>query len=158
MYFWHRFPEFSKTLKVQDLSIKCEVYVEFLPEQVFEFFFQQCRNLRVAQFIGPIDWIVHEDIEDVLQNNPLTDLEMLVLSNTSSELMLLGLRTVHLLLDACPGLVGLGDLKTWRRIDYFDPDSEQFYKTDSAFMKLRKLAQERNWDIDFDIENCQTIK
>ena len=143
---------------MQDLSIKCEVYVEFLPEQVFEFFFQQCRNLRVAQFIGPIDWIVHEDIEDVLQNNPLADLEMLVLTNTSSEQMLLGLRTVNRLLDACPGLVGLGDLKTWRRIDYFDPDSEQLYKTDSAFMKLRKLAQERNWDIDFDIENCQTFK
>ena len=134
------------------------MYVEFLPEQVFEFFFQQCRNLRVAQLIGPIDWIVHEDIEDVLKNNSLSELEMLVLANTSSELMLLGLRTVHLLLDTCPGLAGLGDLKTWRRIDYFDPDSDYFYKTDSAFMKLKKLAQENNWDIDFDIENCQTIK
>jgi hypothetical protein len=32
---------------MQDLKIKCELYVEFLPEEVFQFFLQQCQNLKV---------------------------------------------------------------------------------------------------------------
>ena len=139
------------------MSIKCEIYVEFLPEEVFEYFFHQCSNLRVAQFIGPVDWIVHEDMEEVVRVNGLPQLEMFVLSNTSSELMQLGMRTVNLLLETCPQLVALGDLKTWRNIDYFDPSSDNFFKHDSAFMKLKKDAQFKNWDIDFDIDNCKTF-
>ena len=61
----------------QDLKIKCEVYAEFLPEQVFEYFFQQCSSLKMVQFIGPIDWIIHEDILDVFQNNSLDKVEVL---------------------------------------------------------------------------------
>ena len=152
---WRQCPSF---LSLTDLSVKCEVYVEFLPEQVFEFFMQQCRHMRTVQFIGPIDWIVHADIVDVMDNNSLEHLEVFILSNTALELMFLGLDTVHLLLDKCPCLVGLGDLKTWRRIDYYDPDSPMFYKNDSAFMKLRKYAQESNWEIDFDIENCDNFR
>ena len=67
------------------MGIKCEIYVEFLPEEVFEYFFHQCSNLRVAQFIGPVDWIVHEDMVEVVRVNGLPQLEMFVLSNTSSE-------------------------------------------------------------------------
>ena len=152
---WPRSPAFPA---LTELSIKCEVYVEFLPEQVMEFFLAQCFNLRVVQIIGPIDWIVHADIVDVLENNPLQHLEVLVLSNTALELMSLGLDTVNLLLDKCPHLVGLGDLKTWRKIDYYDPDSNKFFKNDSEFMKLQKQAQESNWEFDFNIENCDFLR
>ena len=56
------------------------MFVEFLPEEVFEFFFSLCHNLKVAQLIGPIDWIMHEDITDIFELNHLTNLEVLVLS------------------------------------------------------------------------------
>ena len=36
--------------------------------------------------------------------------------------------TVMLFLDKCPHNVGLGDLKTWMKIDYFDPESDLHYK------------------------------
>ena len=55
-------------------------------------------------------------------------------------------------------LVGLGDLKTWRKIDYYDPDSNKFFKNDSEFMKLQKHAQESNWEFDFNIENCDFLR
>ena len=45
---------------LQDLKIKCEVYVDFLSEDVFEYFLHQCQNLRIVQYIGPIDWMVHQ--------------------------------------------------------------------------------------------------
>ena len=125
---------------------------------MFEFFFSLCHNLKVAQLIGPIDWIMHEDITDIFECNPLASLEVLVLSNTSSSLMHLGMQTVRLFLDKCHNLVGLGDLKTWRKIDYFDPDSDLFCKNDSAFCNLKRDAQKRNWEIDFDIENCLDLK
>ena len=32
----------------------------------------------MVQFIGPIDWIIHEDILDVFQNNSLDKVEVLV--------------------------------------------------------------------------------
>jgi len=142
---------------LQDLKVKCEVYVEFLPEQVFEFFFQQCQRLKIVQFIGPIDWIVHEDILDVFHNNSLADLEMLVLANTSSEQMNLGMPTVLLFLEKCKHLIGLGDLKTWKKIDFYDPESEHFFKTESAFTKLQKDAVKKNWEIVFDLENLDFL-
>ena len=140
----------------QDLKIKCEEYVEFLPEQVFEHFFQQCSNLRVAQLIGPVDWIMHDDILDVFLNNSLTMLEVLVISNTSSQPMNLGLDTVMLLLEKCPNIVGLGDLKTWMKIDYFDPDSDLHYNSKSSFVRLREEARAKNWELDLDVDKFDT--
>ena len=144
---------FHTTSHVQDLKIKCEIYVEFLPEQVFEFFLQQCQHLKIVQYIGPVDWIVHEDILDVFNNNSLEELEVFVLSNTSTELMNLGLPTVFLFLEKCKNLIALGDLKTWKKIDFYDPESEHFFKSESLFSTLKKNATKKNWEIDFDLEN-----
>ena len=137
--------------------IKCELYVEFLPEKVFEFFFYQCQHLRIAQFIAPIDWVMHEDILDIFSNNNLKELEMLILSNTSSENMNLGMSTVMFLLEKCKKLIALGNLKTWKKIDYFDPESQHFFKNDSEFIDLKKDAIKKNWDIDFDVENLDFV-
>ena len=141
----------------QDLKIKCEIYVEFLPEQVFEYFFQQCSNLKIVQFIGPTDWILHSDILDVFETNSLSDLEILIISNTSAEPMDLGLDTVLLFLEKCPHLVGLGNLKTWRKIDYFDSESDLHFSNESDYFKLKQKAIRNNWEIDFDLENCDLI-
>ena len=137
----------------QDLKIKCEMYVEFLPEEVFDYFFQQCWSLKIVQFIGPTDWILHSDIQDIFENNSLASLEVLVISNTSTESMDLGLDTVLLFLDKCPQLVGLGNLKTWSKIDYFDPESGLHYSKESEYFQLRQAATKSNWEIDFDLEN-----
>ena len=107
-------------VQFQDLKVKCEIYVEFLPEQVFEFFLSKCHNLKILQFIGPVDWIVHQDIVEIFKYNSLENLEMFLLSNTSSESMNLGLDTVFWFLEKCENLIGLGDLKTWKNIDYYD--------------------------------------
>ena len=131
--------------------------MEFLPEQVFEYFFQQCSNLKIVQFIGPTDWILHTDILDIFENNSLANLEILIISNTSAEPMDLGLDTVLLFLEKCPHLVGLGDLKTWRNIDYFQPESDLHYSTESEYFKLKQAATRNNWEIDFDLENCDLI-
>ena len=131
--------------------------MEFLPEQVFEYFFQQCSNLKIVQFIGPTDWILHTDILDIFENNSLANLEILIISNTSTEPMDLGLDTVLLFLEKCPHLVGLGDLKTWRNIDYFQPESDLHYSAESEYFKLKQAATRNNWEIDFDLENCDLI-
>ena len=111
----------------------------------------------MVQFIGPIDWIIHEDILDVFQNNSLDKLEVVVLSNTSAQPMNLGMDTVMLFLDKCPNIVRLGDFKTWMKIDYFDPESDLHYKSESSFVKLKQQATASNWEIDLEIENCDMI-
>ena len=97
-----------------------------------------------------------QDLLDIFSSNPLTELEMVVLSNTSTEPMHLGMPTLLLFLEKCPNLSVLGNLKTWRRIDFYDPDSELYFKSESEFCKLKKLAVKNNWDIDFDMENLDS--
>ena len=82
---------------------------------------------------------------------------MLVLDNSSTEHMLLGLNTVILLLERCPKLTVLGNLKTWRKIDFYNPQSELYFKSESGFCKLRKDATVNNWDINFDVENLDDV-
>merc|ERR1712126_754920 len=118
---------------VEDLKVKCEMYVEFLPEEVFEVFLHQCSRLRIVQYIAPIDWVIHQDLIDLFSTNPLPFLEMLVLTNTSHQPMDLGLASVMLCLSQCPRLTVLGDLRTWRKIDYYDPESDFYFKSESMF-------------------------
>ena len=97
-----------------------------------------------------------QDLLDVFSSNPLTELEMVVLSNTSTEPMHLGMPTLLLFLEKCPNLSVLGNLKTWRRIDFYDPDSELYFKSESEFSKLKKVAVKSNWDISLDVENLDS--
>ena len=147
---WREKPAFANLL---DLKVKCEIYVEFLPEAVLDFFLLQCRRLEILQYQAPIDWLDHQDLLDLLTTNPLAHLEMLVLSNMSTEPMNLGLETLQLFLDICPRLVAIGDLKTWKKIDFFNPESEMYFKSESEYSQLKKKAVKSNWDIDFDVEN-----
>ena len=63
---------------------------------------------------------------------------MLVLSNSAVNAPLkLGLESVHLLLDACPRLTLLGNLRTWAGIDYFNPESEKYFRDESDFSELK---------------------
>lgn len=116
------------------------------------------------QYVAPLDWMVHQvatppstaslqDMADMLAANPLASLEMLVVSNTSSSPLLLGLPTVLLLLERCPALAVLGGLATWRAIDFYDPESAAFYTSDSQLSALKRRAAAANWDIDFSVEN-----
>ena len=83
---------------------------------------------------------------------------MLVLNNTDSDnSMQLGMKTVQLLIDLCPCLTVLGNLRTWHDIDYFNEESENYFKLESELSKFKQEAIKKNWDIDLDLENLDYL-
>ncbi len=85
-------------------------------------------------------------------------LEMFVLNNTSVRPMGLGLDALEELLETADNLSYVGNLRTWSRIDHYDPDSPQYFKCESRLSQLKRVAVEKNWDIDFDIEELEFSK
>ena len=70
----------------------------------------------------------------------------------------LGIETVHKLLESCPRLTGLGNLRTWRDIDYYKTDHPNYFRSDtSALGKLKRKAIDNNWDLDLDMENLDYL-
>jgi hypothetical protein len=82
---------------------------------------------------------------------------MLVVSNTSSTPLPLGMPTVRYFVDQFPNLTILGNLRTWRSIDYFDPNSAAYFRSESELSRLKLEAKRRNWDIDFDLEHLDFV-
>ena len=57
-------------------------------------------------------------------------------------------------MECCPRLTGLGNLRTWRNIDYYNAEDENFYNSDtSELSQLKKKIVKMNWDIDIELEN-----
>ena len=66
--------------------------------------------------------------------------------------------TVHTLIESCPRLSGIGNLRTWANIDYYNVDDANYYNSESSeFIKLKKKAAEMNWDLDIDLENLDYL-
>ena len=83
---------------------------------------------------------------------------MLILSNTASEKMEIGMPTLMYIIDNCPKISCIGNLKTWSEIDYYDAQSNFYYKsTESELGKLKAKSLASNWDLDLDLENLDFI-
>ena len=136
-----------------DLSIKCEDHIDYFPNIIF-FYFMTCNgNLRIVNFVAPVSWITPDVIKLIVTHRCLKDLEMFMLNNTSTEAMQLGNEEIQCFLDTFPNLTVLGNLRTWLKVDYFDSNSNFYFKTESEFVRLKEKAKENNWDIDFELEN-----
>ena len=119
-----------------------------------------------------MDWLTHEIVTDKLVSKHHKSLEMVILSNQSAvaaatgddddnneHLMRLGMDTLQYLIDTCPRLCCVGNLKTWAGIDYYDPQSEHYYQSgdQSQLGKLKQTAIKKNWNLDLDSENLDYL-
>ena len=66
--------------------------------------------------------------------------------------------TVYSLVESCPRLTGIGNLRTWKNIDYYNAEDENYYNSDSSELaKFKKKSANMNWDLDIDLENLDYI-
>jgi hypothetical protein len=142
--------------QLQDLKVKCEDFVETFPRQVFQFLLECKSKLKMVQFIAPLEWMNHRHVEP-LCNKFKNSLEMLIICNTSDSQMNLGMDTVNYFVDHFPNLTVLGNLRTWRMIDYFDSNSTNYFRSESELSQLKECARKKNWDIDFELENLDFV-
>ena len=85
-------------------------------------------------------------------------MEMLIVHNVdSSNEMLLGLQSVIWLIEQSPNLTILGNLRSWRNIDYYNPNSSNFYRSESQLSQLKEKIVTKNWDLDLDMENLDYL-
>ena len=71
--------------------------------------------------------------------------------------MNLGMETARYFVEKFPNLTVLGNLRTWRCIDYFDSNSQNYFRSESELSRLKEEAKRRNWDIDFELENLDFL-
>ena len=72
--------------------------------------------------------------------------------------MKLGINTVLNLLETCPHLTGLGNLRTWGEIDYYNSDHPNYFNSDTSELgQLKKSIIKRNWDLDLDLETLDYL-
>ena len=70
----------------------------------------------------------------------------------------LGIDTLNCLIQSCKNLTGIGNLRTWLDIDYYNPTSDSYYSNDrSELGRLRKKIVTNNWDLDLDLENLDFL-
>ena len=96
---------------------------------------------------------------------------MLIVSNTSCGTastrqetdddhlnMKLGMETLNSLIDICSRLCCVGNLRTWANIDYYNPQSENYFQSgDSQLGELKRLAVKKNWNLDLESENLDYL-
>ena len=83
---------------------------------------------------------------------------MLIIQNVdSANQMGLGIEPVLWLVDQCPNLTVLGNLRTWQQIDYYSPESPHFYRSESQLSQLKAKIVSHNWDLDLDVENLDYL-
>ena len=104
-----------------------------------------------------MEWLTHELVTSGLTPHNKT-LEMLILSNTGETPMPLGMETLHAIIDTCPEICCVGNLRSWTGIDYYDPHSANYYKyTESDLGKLKQKALKSNWNLDLESENLDYL-
>lgn len=82
---------------------------------------------------------------------------MLIISNTSTQPMPLGMESVQFIIQNFDRISVLGNLRTWSQIDHFDPNSPLHCKSESQFSKLKQTILQNNWDLDLDLENIDFL-
>ena len=72
--------------------------------------------------------------------------------------MRLGMDTVQNLLESCDHLTGLGNLRTWADIDYYNAENRNYFNSESSALgKLKSNIIARNWDLDLDLETLDFL-
>ena len=142
---------------LRELTVKCESHVEYFPNIIFFYFLTCGGDLRIIDYAAPLSWITSDVVKTVFSHPRLSRLEMFILNNTSGDEMRLGNEDIESLLDNCTNLTALGNVRTWAEVDYYDPRSEFYFKSESKFTKLKRRAKDNNWDIDFDLENLNFL-
>jgi hypothetical protein len=71
--------------------------------------------------------------------------------------MNLGMDTARYFVEKFPNLTVLGNLRTWRSIDYFDSSSQLYFRSESELSRLKEEAKRKNWDIDLELENLDLL-
>ena len=70
----------------------------------------------------------------------------------------LGIDTLNCLIQSCKNLTGVGNLRTWLNIDYYNPTSDSYFSNDrSELGSLKKKVVTNNWDLDLDLENLDFL-
>ena len=115
--------------------------------------------LKIATFSTPLSWLDSQHFQSVLsRNEKLLDLEMLIVSNGDSERnMNLGMRDVKFCIESFPCLTVLGNLKSWALIDYYDPNSQFYFKSESEFCRFKRDCEKRNFDLELQLENINFV-
>ncbi len=99
-----------------DVSVRCldpSATSSSVP-QILLFILLGCSSLvlRTAQYSAPLSWLRRQHLLPLCASGRLSELQMLVLANTcASEPMELGLDCAEMLLEACPELCALGNLR-----------------------------------------------
>lgn len=143
--------------KLEEFNLTCEEYVEELSEVVFAYFFQCRGNLKLVQYVAPLNWLTDEYLHFYCESKAFCELEMLVVKNTSDKNLSLGLESANNIIKFAPNLVALGDLRSWKGIDYYNEESQFYFKSESEFSKLKREIQTKNWDLDLDVESIDYL-
>ena len=72
-------------------------------------------------------------------------------------ILFLGLHSVYWLIDNSPNLTILGNLRSWRSIDYYNSNSSNFYRSESDLSQLKHKIMAQNWDLDLEMENLDYL-
>ena len=83
---------------------------------------------------------------------------MLIVDNVDLNAdMKLSMSSVHWLVENCPNLTQLGNLRSWKLIDYYNVESANFYRQESELSRFKDHALKNNWDLDLEIENLDLL-
>ena len=83
---------------------------------------------------------------------------MLIVDNVDLNAdMKLSMSSVHWLVENCPNLTQLGNLRSWKSIDYYNVESANFYRQESELSRFKYHALKNNWDLDLEIENLDLL-
>ena len=83
---------------------------------------------------------------------------MLIINNVDLNAdMPLSMASVYWMVENCPNLTHLGNLRSWKNIDYYNAENSNFYRSESQLSKFKEKIRMSNWDLDLEIENLDFL-
>ena len=83
---------------------------------------------------------------------------MLILNNIDLNAeMNLGMDAVFWIVQNCQNLTHLGNLRSWKNIDYYNSENDNFYRSESQLSIFKEKIRQDNWDLDLEIEHLDFL-
>ena len=83
---------------------------------------------------------------------------MLILNNVDlNDEMNLGMASVFWIVENCQNLTHLGNLRSWKNIDYYNSQNTNFYRSESQLSQFKNKIFQNNWDLDLEIEHLDFL-